>query len=60
MAFVFLQPPYSPKLNLAEQIWRILKKQLVNKTIHELSDELTVVTNKTITDESVKSITYGL
>lgn len=53
-------PSYSPELNPAEQIWRLLKKTMCNKvftTLDELSDHLCTVIQKTIKIDSVKSIT---
>jgi putative transposase len=53
-------PSYSPELNPAEQIWRLLKKTICNKaftTLDELSEHLCTVIQKTITIGSVKSIT---
>ena len=59
IALLFL-PAYSPELNPAEQIWRILKKTICNKvfTTHdELSNHLSSAIINIITPESVKSIT---
>jgi len=59
IGFIFL-PPYSPELNPAEQIWRVLKKSVCNKvfkSLDELSDHLCDTIQKTITNASVKSIT---
>jgi transposase len=59
IGLIFL-PSYSPELNPAEQIWRLLKKTICNKaftTLDELSDFLCVTIQKTITIDSVKSIT---
>jgi transposase len=59
IGFIFL-PSYSPELNPAEQIWRVLKKTICNrvfKTLDELSDHLSDAVQKTITPDFVKSIT---
>lgn len=59
IGFIFL-PSYSPELNPAEQIWRVLKKTICNsvfKTLDELSDHLRNAIQKIITNDSVKSIT---
>jgi len=59
IGFIFL-PAYSPELNPAEQIWRLLKKAICNKvftTLDELSDALCAIIQKAITIDSVKSIT---
>jgi len=59
IGLIFL-PSYSPELNPAEQIWRVLKKTICNKvfkTLDELSDHLSNVIQKIITNDSVKSIT---
>jgi transposase len=59
IGLIFL-PSYSPELNPAEQIWRVLKKTICNKafkTLDELSDHLSHVIQKLITNDSVKSIT---
>ena len=53
-------PAYSPELNPAEQIWRVLKKTVCNKvfkTLDELSDHLSSVIKNILTTQSVKSIT---
>ncbi|TKK63930.1 IS630 family transposase [Ilyomonas limi] len=53
-------PAYSPELNPAEQIWRILKKTICNKvfkTLDELSAHLSSVIKNIITPDSIKSIT---
>jgi transposase len=59
IGLIFL-PSYSPELNPAEQIWRLLKKAICNKvfiTLDELSDYLCAVIQKTISIDLVKSIT---
>jgi transposase len=59
IGLIFL-PSYSPELNPAEQIWRLLKKAICNKvftTLDELSDYISTVIQKNITINSVKSIT---
>jgi transposase len=59
IGLIFL-PPYSPELNPAEQIWRILKKTICNKaftSLDALSDFLCATIQKTITIDSVKSVT---
>jgi hypothetical protein len=59
IGLIFL-PSYSPELNPAEQIWRVLKKSICNKvfkTLDELSDHLSDTIQKTIHNTSVKSIT---
>lgn len=59
IGLIFL-PAYSPELNPAEQIWRLLKKSICNKafyTLNELSDHLATVIQNKITVDSVKSIT---
>ena len=53
-------PAYSPELNPAEQIWRVIKKTVCNKvfkTLDELSDHLSSVIKNILTTQSVKSIT---
>lgn len=53
-------PAYSPELNPAEQIWRVLKKTVCNKvfkTLDELSDHLSSVIKNILTTQSIKSIT---
>ena len=59
IALVFL-PPYSPELNPAEQIWKALKtgiKNKVHKNLDQLSDALNQIIAKSISVQSVKSIT---
>ena len=59
IGLIFL-PAYGPELNPAEQIWRLLKKAICNRaftTLDELSDFLCAIIQKTITIDSVKSIT---
>ncbi len=51
---------YSPELNPAEQIWRMLKKTICNKvfkTLDTLSEHPGSVIWETITNDTVKSIT---
>jgi len=53
-------PAYSPELNPAEQIWRVIKKTVCNKvfkTLDELSDHLSSVIKNILTTQSIKSIT---
>lgn len=53
-------PAYSPELNPAEQIWRVLKKTICNKvfkTLDQLSDHLSSVIKNILTTQSVKSMT---
>lgn len=59
MTLVFL-PSYSPELNPAEQIWRVIKSQMKNKvykTMNELSDALTQIINRLLLPHQIKSIT---
>ena len=59
IALAFL-PPYSPELNPAEQIWKVLKSEMKNKVyanLDALSRCLTRIINKTISTQSIKSIT---
>lgn len=59
MTLVFL-PSYSPELNPAEQIWRVIKSQMKNKvykTMNELSDALTQIINRLLLPQQIKSIT---
>lgn len=55
---VFL-PPYSPELNPAEKIWRMLKDQTAMKAypaIDQLIEHLQTIIQNTITHDKIKSI----
>ena len=58
IALLFI-PPYTPELNPAEKMWRLLKDSIANeifKTLDELSDKLTqLILN--LKEETIKSIT---
>lgn len=59
ICLIFL-PPYSPELNPAEKIWWTIKRALNNKafkTIEELQNEVDAIIKKSITIESIKSLT---
>ena len=59
IALAFL-PPYSPELNPAELIWKVLKSEMKNKVfadLDELSDYLSRIINKNLSIQSIKSIT---
>ncbi len=58
MHLVFL-PPYSPELNPAEKVWRMLKDQTAMKvypTIESLMHHLQTIIQHTITPNIIKSI----
>ncbi len=44
--FIFLLPPYSPHLNIAETIWRKLKKEWINPEDYLNKDSLLYATNR--------------
>jgi transposase len=53
-------PPYSPELNPAEQVWRIIKKEMTNQLYHsldELSDALKNIIQHKITNQAIINIT---
>jgi transposase len=59
IGMIFL-PPYSPELNPAEQVWRIIKKEMTNKvyaSLNELSIALGKIILEKISKESVISLT---
>ncbi|MDR1097825.1 MAG: transposase [Tannerella sp.] len=44
--FIFYLPPYSPHLNIAETLWRKLKKEWLNPEDYISKDELFYATNR--------------
>ena len=55
---VFL-PAYSPELNPAEKVWRLLKDQMAMKvyaTIESLTDHLQAIIQNILTPDTIKSI----
>lgn len=48
--FLFFLPPYSPHLNIAETLWRILKGKWVRPQDYASTDMLFYATNKALAD----------
>ena len=46
--FLFFLPPYSPHLNLAETLWRILKGKWIRPQDYESTDSLFYATNRAL------------
>lgn len=46
--FIFLLPPYSPHLNIAETVWRKLKKEWLNPEDYLTKDSLLYATNRAL------------
>jgi transposase len=57
MALIF-QPPYSPELNPAEQIWAWYKREFTNKVFDSIPKVVDFITEKTkqLSANMVKSI----
>ena len=47
--FLFYLPPYSPHLNIAETLWRILKGKWIRPQDYESTDSLFYATNRALT-----------
>lgn len=56
---LIFQPPYSPEVNPAEQIWAWYKREFTNKVYKSLPDVVDFIANKSkkLTNKIVKSIT---
>lgn len=56
---LIFQPPYSPELNPAEQIWAWFKRDFINKVFKSIEDIVAFLSNKSknLTEDIVKSIT---
>lgn len=56
---LLFQPPYTPELNPAEQIWAWYKRDFTNKVFHSIPQIVDFITNKSqlLTSDIVKSIT---
>ncbi|MEI9908582.1 MAG: IS630 family transposase [Bacteroidota bacterium] len=53
-------PPYSPELNPAEQVWRIIKKEMTNQVYHsldELSEAMKTIIQNKITNQAIINLT---
>lgn len=48
--FIFFLPPYSPQLNIAETLWRILKGKWIRPQDYQTSDMLFYTTNRALAD----------
>ena len=48
--FIFFLPPYSPHLNIAETLWRILKGKWIRPQDYESTDMLFYATNRALAD----------
>ena len=48
--FLFFLPPYSPQLNVAETLWRILKGKWIRPQDYQTSDMLFYTTNRALAD----------
>ena len=48
--FLFFLPPYSPQLNIAETLWRILKGTWIRPQDYITSDMLFYTTNRALAD----------
>lgn len=48
--FLFFLPPYSPQLNIAETLWRILKGKWIRPQDYITSDILFYTTNRALAD----------
>ena len=48
--FIFFLPPYSPHLNIAETLWRILKGKWIRPQDYESTDMLFYTTNRALAD----------
>lgn len=48
--FLFFLPPYSPQLNIAETLWRILKGKWIRPQDYITSDMLFYTTNRALAD----------
>lgn len=49
-------PPYSPELNPAEQVWRIIKKEMTNQvynSLDELSKAMMAIIENKITNQAI-------
>lgn len=53
--FIFFLPPYSPHLNIAETLWRVLKGKWIRPQDYMSTDMLFYATNRALND-----IGYGL
>jgi transposase len=56
---LIFQPPYSPELNPAEQIWAWYKREFTNKVFYSIPKVVEFISNKStkLSRELVKSIT---
>lgn len=54
--FIFLLPPYSPHLNIAETVWRKLKKEWLNPNDYLTKDSLLYATNRALADLGYNTI----
>ncbi len=52
--FIFFLPPYSPQLNLAETLWRKLKKEWLNPEYYLEKDCLFYAVNRSLANVGVK------
>lgn len=48
--FLFFLPPYSPQLNIAETLWRILKGKWIRPQDYVTTDMLFYTTNRALAD----------
>ena len=48
--FLFFLPPYSPHLNIAETLWRILKGKWIRPQDYASTDMLFYATNRAVAD----------
>jgi len=46
--FLFFLPPYSPHLNIAETLWRILKGKWLKPADYSSTDSLLYATNRAL------------
>lgn len=46
--FLFFLPPYSPHLNIAETLWRILKGKWIRSVDYVFTDSLLYATNRSL------------
>jgi transposase len=62
--YLFFLPPYSPELNLAETLWRKIKKEWLNPQDYSQPDDLFYATNRCLTsigaDLSIKFCPFNL
>lgn len=56
---LIFQPPYSPELNPAEQIWAWYKREFTNKVFYSIQQIVDFISDKSehLTTQLVKSIT---